>query len=149
MTYGNEAHTANAKVNSWKTIRRNRQSQGSMQSPMTPGHSEGGRNQRESLSLQKGYMDVRFMFGTKNTNTSATFNLALISRRQFDKNFCILPLYGDGNHISKPQDVPNSKDSITVYYQHRLAGNNVSVKMRIQSSSIIAQMKNATASFKH
>jgi hypothetical protein len=45
--------------------------------------------------------------------------------------------------------VPNSKDAITVYYRHCLAGNNVSGKMRIQSSSTISQMKHATSSFKH
>jgi hypothetical protein len=67
---------------------------------------------------------------------------------KFDAHFCILPLYGDGNPISKPQDMPNSKDAITVYYQHRLAGNNVSGKMKIQSTSTIAQMKHATSTFK-
>jgi hypothetical protein len=82
------------------------------------------------------------------------FNLArsiktfVIAGRQFDENFFILPLYGEGNPISKPQDVPNSKYAITVYYRHRLAGNNISGKMRIQSSSTIAQMKHATSSFK-
>jgi hypothetical protein len=122
---------------------------------MTTSHSEGGGNQRDNLSFHKGYMDVRFMFGKKTTITPATFNLArliknfVIAGRQFDKNFCILPLYGEGNPISKRQDVPNSRDSITVYYRHRLAGNNVSGKMRIQSSSSIAQMKHAAASFKH
>jgi hypothetical protein len=85
---------------------------------------------------------------------SATFNLArsikqfIITGRQFNENFCILPLYRDGNPISKPQDVPNSKDAITVYYRHLLAGNNVSGKMRIQSTSTITQMKHATSSFK-
>jgi hypothetical protein len=123
-------------------------------SPMTTGETEGGGNQRDSLCLQKRYLDVSFMFGTKSTTTSATFNLArsikqfIIAGRQFDENFCILPLYGDGNPISKPQDVPNSKDAITVYYRHRLAGNTISGKMRIQSTSTIAQMKHATSSFK-
>jgi hypothetical protein len=63
-------------------------------------------------------------------------------------NFCILPLYEEGNPISKPQDVPNSKDSITVCYHHCLAGENASGKMLIQSSSSIAQIKHAKASFK-
>jgi hypothetical protein len=95
------------------------------------------------------------MFGTKSTNSSAIFNLArsiktvVIAGRQFDDNFCILPLYGEGNTISKPQDVPNSKDTITVYYRHLFAGNNASGKMQIQSLSTIAQMKHATSSFKH
>jgi hypothetical protein len=94
------------------------------------------------------------MFATKSPAASATFNLArsmkdfIIAGRQFDENFCIIPLYGDGNPISKSQDVPNSKDAITVYYRHRLAGNNVSGKMRIQSTSTIAQMKHATSTFK-
>jgi hypothetical protein len=94
------------------------------------------------------------MFATMLTAASATFNLArsmkhfIIAGRQFDENFCILPLYADGNPISKPQDVPNSKEAITVYYRHRLSGNNINGKMRIQSTSTIAQMKHATSSFK-
>jgi hypothetical protein len=94
------------------------------------------------------------MFATKSPAASATFNLLrsmkdfIIAGRQFNENFCILPIYGDGNPISKPQDVPNSKDAITVYYRHRLTGNNVSGKMRIQSTSTIAQMKHARSTFK-
>jgi hypothetical protein len=116
--------------------------------------NQGGGNQRDSLCLQKGYLDVRFMFGTKSTVASATFNLArslkafIIADRQFDENFCLLPLYGDGNPISKPQNVPNSKDAIAVYYRHRLAGNNVSGKMKIQSTSTIAQIRHAMSTFK-
>jgi hypothetical protein len=112
-----------------------------------------GGDQRDSLCLQKGYLDVRFMFG-KSTSASATFNLArllksfIIAGRHFDENFCLLPLYGDGNPISKPQDVPNSKDGITVYYRHRLAGNNVTSKMKIHSTSTITHMKHATSTFK-
>jgi hypothetical protein len=123
---------ATAKANCWRTVQRNKQSTRDMMSPKTYGETEGGGNQRDSMCLQKGYLDVRFMFATKLTAASATFNLArsmkqfIIAGRQFDENFCILPLYGDGNPISKPQDVPNSKDAITVYYRHRLAGNNVS-----------------------
>jgi hypothetical protein len=68
--------------------------------------NQGGGNQIDSLRLQKGYLDVRFMFGTKLTSASATFNLArslksfIIAGRQFDENFCLLPLYGDGHPIS-------------------------------------------------
>jgi hypothetical protein len=90
----------------------------------------------------------------KSTSASATFNLArslkafIIAGRQFDANFCLLPLYGDGNPLSKLHDVPNSKDAITVYYRHHLAGKNVTGKMKIQSSSTIAQLKHATSTFK-
>jgi hypothetical protein len=125
-----------------------------MMSRQTTEDNQGGTNQRDSLCLQKGFLDVRFMFGTKSTAASAMFNLArslkkcIIAGRQFDKNFCILPIYGDRHPISKPQYVPNSKDAITVYYRHRLAGNNVSGKMKIQSTSTIAQMKHATSTFK-
>jgi hypothetical protein len=125
-----------------------------MMSRRTTEDNQGGGNQRDILCLQKGYLDVRFMFGTKSTAASATFNLArslkafIIAGRQFDENFCLLPIDGDGNPISNPQDVPNSKDAITVYYRHRLAGNNVSDKMKSQSTSTIAQMKHATLTFK-
>jgi hypothetical protein len=113
--------------------------------------AQGGGDQSDSLCLQKGYLDVRFMFGK---SASATFNVArslksfIIAGRQFDENFCLLPLYGNGNPISKPQDVPNIKDAITVYYRHCLAGNNITGKMKIQSTSTIAQMKHATSTFK-
>jgi hypothetical protein len=153
-TFGNGEKTATAKANIWWTFQRNKQSARDMMSPKTTGDTEGIGNQRDSLCLQKGYLDGRFMFATQSTAISATFNLArsmkqfIIAGRQFDENFCILPLYGDGNPISKPQDVPNSKDVITVYYRHRLAGNNISGKMRIQLTSTIAQMKHVTSSFK-
>jgi hypothetical protein len=44
---------------------------------MSTGHTAGSGNQRDSLSLQKGYMDVLFMFGTKSTSSLAMFNLAV------------------------------------------------------------------------
>jgi hypothetical protein len=97
---------------------------------------------------------VRFMLGIKSTVASATVNLArslksfIIAGRQFDENFCLLPLYGDGNPISRPQDVPNSKDAITVYYRHCLVGNNITCKVKIQLTSTIAQMKHATSTLK-
>jgi hypothetical protein len=71
-----------------------------------------------------------------------------IAGRHFDANFCLLPLYGDGNPLSRPQDVSNIKDAITVYDRHRLTGNNVTGEMKIQSSSTIAQLKQATSTFK-
>jgi hypothetical protein len=106
-TFGNGANTAHAKGNSWRTVKHNKQSKEDMMSPMTAGETEGGGNQGDSMCLHKGYLDIRSMFGTKSTNASATFNLArsikhfIITGRQFDENFCILPLYGDGNPISK------------------------------------------------
>jgi hypothetical protein len=152
-SFGN-GKTATATANSWRTIKRNKQSARDMMYRQTTEDNQCGGNQRDSLCLQKGYLGVRFMFATKSPAASAIFNLAssmknfIIAGRQFNENFCILPLYGDGNPISKPQDVPNSKDAITVYYRHRLPGNNVSGKMKIQSTSTIAQMKHATSTFK-
>jgi hypothetical protein len=121
-SFGNGKKTATATANSWRTVQRNKQPARDMMSPKTTEDNQGGGNQRDSLCLQKGYLDVRFMFATKSPAAYTTFNLAratnnfIIAGRQFDENFCILPLYGDVNPISKPQDVPNSKDAITVYY---------------------------------
>jgi hypothetical protein len=153
-SFGNGDKTAATTANRWRTVQRNRQSARDMMATKTTEDNQGGGNRRDSLCLHKGYLEVRFMFATKLPAASATFNLArsmkdfIIAGRQIDENFCILPLYGDGNPISKPQDMLNSKDAITVYYRHRLAGNNVSGKMRIQSTSTIAQMKHATSTFK-
>jgi hypothetical protein len=153
-SFGNGDKTATATANSWRTVQRNKQSARDMMSPKTTEDNQSGGNQRDSLCLQKGYLDVRFMFATKSPAASATFNLAysmkdfIMAGRQFDEYFCIIPLYGDGNPISKPQDVSNSKDANTVYYRHCLAGNNVIGNMRIQSTSTIAQMKHVTSTFK-
>jgi hypothetical protein len=102
-TFGNGEKTATATANSWRTVQRNKQSTRDMMSPKTTGDTQSDGNQRDSMCLQKGYLDVRFMFATKSTAASATFILArlmmhfIIADRQFDENFCMLPLYGDGN----------------------------------------------------
>jgi hypothetical protein len=96
-SFGN-GKTATATANSWRTVQRNKQSARDMMSWKTTEDNQGGGNQRDSLCLQKGYPDVRFMFATKSPAASATFNLArsmkdfIIAGRQFDENFCILPL---------------------------------------------------------
>jgi hypothetical protein len=146
-----------ATANSWRTDQgrkqQTKQSTSDTMSRRTTEDAKGGGDQSECLCLQKGYLDVRFMVG-KPTSALATFNLArslksfIIPGRQLDANFCLLPLYGDVNPLSRPQDVRNSKDAITVYYWHRLAGNNVTGKMKIQSSGTIAQLKHATSTFK-
>jgi hypothetical protein len=151
-SFGN-GKTATVTANSWRTVPKKQSARDTIFRRTTE-DNQGGGDQRDNLCLQKGYLDVRFMFGTESTAASATFNLArsfkafIIAGRKCDENFCLLPLYGDENPISKPQDVPNSKDVITVYYRHRLAGNNVTSKNKIQSTSMIAQMKHATSTFK-
>jgi hypothetical protein len=94
---------------SWRTVQRNKQSARDTMSRRTTEYTQCGGKQRDSLCLQKGYLDVRFMFGNKPTAASETFNLArslksfIIAGRPFDENFCLLPLYGDGNPISKTE----------------------------------------------
>jgi hypothetical protein len=114
----------------------------------TPGiiiKHQGDRNQRDNLCLQKDYCDVWCMSATKLARSMKEF---IIAGRKFEENFCIFPLYRNEEPISRPHDVPNKKDAITVYYLHFIAGNNVSGKMRIQSTSTIAQMKHAMSTFK-
>jgi hypothetical protein len=94
--------TSTATANSWCTVQGKKQSTRDSMSRRTTEDAQGGGDQRYRLCLQKGYLDVRFMVG-KSTSASATFNLAwslkslIIAGRQFDGNFCLLPLYGDGN----------------------------------------------------
>jgi hypothetical protein len=152
----NNGNPPTATANSWRMVQgrkqQTKQSTSDTMSRRTTEDAKGSGDQSDRLCLQKGYLNVLFMLG-KQTSASATFNLVrslksfIIAGRQFDANFCLLPLYGDGNPLSRPQDMPNSKDAITVYYRRRLAGNNVTGKMKIQSSSTIAQLKHATSTF--
>jgi hypothetical protein len=146
-----------ATANIWLTVQgrkqQTKQSTSDTMSLRTTKDAKGGGDQSDRLCLQKGYLDIQFMVG-KQTLASATFNLArslrsfIIAGRQLDAKFCLLPLYGDGNPLSRPQDVPNSKGAITVNYRHRLAGNDVTGEIKIQSSSTIAQPKHAISTFK-
>jgi hypothetical protein len=115
--------TAGARPRAESRKQQKKQSTSDTMSRRTTEDAKGGGDQSDRLCLQKGYLDVRFMVG-KQTSASATFNLArslklfIIAGRQFDAHFCLIPLYGDGKRLSRPQDVPNSKDSITVFYRH-------------------------------
>jgi hypothetical protein len=129
--------TAGARSRAESSKQKNQQSD--TMSRRTTEDAKGGGDQNDRLCLQKGYLNVRFMVG-KQTSASATFNLArslksfIIAGRQFEANFCLLSLHGDGNPLSRPQDVPNNKYAITFYYRHRLGA--------------IAQLKHATSTFK-
>jgi hypothetical protein len=141
---------ATAPANSWRTVQGGKQSTSDTMSRRTAEDAQGSGEPPmplERLSrrpIHGGEIDV----GIGDVQPREVVKSFFITGRQFDANFCLLPLYGDGNPLSKPQDVPNSKDAFTVYYRHRLAGNNVTGKMKIQSSSTIAQLKHATSTFK-
>jgi hypothetical protein len=68
--------------------------------------------------------------------------------KSFDKDFSILPLYGDSAAICKPQDIPNLQDQLEKVYSHHIGNINISGCMKIRSRSIIAQLKHQYSSFK-
>jgi hypothetical protein len=74
-SFGNGDKTATATANSWRTVQRNKQSARDEMSPKTTEDNQGGSNQRDSICLQKGYLDVPFIFVTKSPAASPTFNL--------------------------------------------------------------------------
>jgi hypothetical protein len=92
------------------------------------------------------------MFQTRKDNK--VFHLArslidfVAAGKAFDQDFSILRLYGDSADICKPQDVPNSRDQLSKIYRHRIGNNNISGPMKIRSSSMIAQLKHQSSSFK-
>jgi hypothetical protein len=92
------------------------------------------------------------MFQTRKDNK--VFHLArglkdfMVAGKAFNRDFSILPLYEDSAAICKPQDVPNSQDQLSKFYRHCIGNNNVSGRMRIRSSSTIAQLKHQSYSFK-
>jgi hypothetical protein len=65
------------------------------------------------MICQVGFIDLRFMFQTRKYNK--VFHLArslkdfVASGNAFNKEFSILPRYGDSAAICEPQDVPNSQ----------------------------------------
>jgi hypothetical protein len=142
-------------MNDWQTVAHNKKSKSVSQARITTDTVSAGSHQGDSLCLQKGYIDLGFMTSSKSVNKNGKkFNLTrsikslVIAGRQFEDQFAILPLYGEGNPICWPQDILNSKYALTVYYRHRLAGNNISGKMQIQSTCSIAHLKHSTSSFK-
>jgi hypothetical protein len=154
-THSNELHTAHTTMNDWRTVAHNKTSKSVSRARMKTDIASAGSHQGDSMCLQKGYIDLRFMKSSKNVNINGkTFNLArsikslVIVGRQFDGQFEIIPLYGEGGPICRQQDVPNSKDALTVYYLHSIAGNNISEKILIQFTCSIAQLKYSTSSFK-
>jgi hypothetical protein len=46
--------------------------------------------------------------------------------KAFDKKISILPLFGDGSALCKPQDIENLQDQLEKIYRHRSGSNNVS-----------------------
>jgi hypothetical protein len=125
--YSNEAHTSNSKVNNCRTVQNGRQSKRASPINTSTDTSYVKPNQGDSLNLQKWFVDLRFTTSRKNVKKNVKkFNLArslkdfIVAGRQFKKGFAILPLYGECNRMCRPQDVPNSKDAITVYYRHCL-----------------------------
>jgi hypothetical protein len=68
--------------------------------------------------------------------------------KAFDKDFSILPLFGEGSALCKPQDVPNSQDQLAKLYHHQIGSNSVSGLMKIRSISTIAHLKHHSSSFK-
>jgi hypothetical protein len=74
-SFGN-GKTATTTANRWRTVQRIRKSARDMMSPKTTEDNQGGGSQRDSICIQKGYIDVHFMFATKSLAASATFNLA-------------------------------------------------------------------------
>jgi hypothetical protein len=106
----------------------------------------------DGMLRQVGFIDLIFMFTTR--KEGKFFNLArslkefLWAGKAFDKELSIMPLFGDGSAICKPQDMSNSHDQLAIFYRHHIRSNNVSGWMKIGSNSTIAQLKHHTSTFK-
>jgi hypothetical protein len=68
--------------------------------------------------------------------------------KAFDKDSSILPIFGDGSALCKPQDIPDSQDQLAKLYRHPISIKNASGRMKTRSSSTIAQLKYQSSSFK-
>jgi hypothetical protein len=88
----------------------------------------------EHYSVNVGYVDVRFMCGNgKVFNVARGIKQFISAARAIDKDFCLLPLGGQDKNLCIPADVPNSKEGIQKYFQHRVSVNNVAGSIKIQT----------------
>jgi hypothetical protein len=95
-----------------------------------------------------GYVEVIFMCGDgKGFNVTRGIKQFIATSRAIDKYFCLLPLGGQYNNLCIPADVPNSKEGIKKYFQHRVSVNNVAGSIKIQTKFSISQLKHPSSFF--
>jgi hypothetical protein len=103
----------------------------------------------EHYSVNVGCVDVRFMCGNgKGFNVARGIKQVIAAARAIYKDFCLLPLGGQYNNLCIPADVPNSKEGIQKYFQHRMSVNNVADSIKIQTKFSISQLKHLSSTFR-
>jgi hypothetical protein len=103
----------------------------------------------EHYCVNVGYVDVRFICGNgKGFNVARVIKQFIAAARAINKDFCLLPLGGQGNNICIPADVPNYKEGILKYFRHRVSVNNVSGSIKIQTKFSISQLKHPSSTFR-
>jgi hypothetical protein len=103
----------------------------------------------EHYRINVGYVDVRFMCGNgKGFNVARGIKECIAAARTIDKYFCLLPLGGQYNNLCITTDVPNSKEGILKYFQHRVSVNNVADSIKIQTKFSISQLKHPSSTFR-
>jgi hypothetical protein len=74
----------------------------------------------------------------KGFNVARGIKQFIAAARVIDKEVCLLPLVVQENNLCIPVDVPNSKEGIQKYVQHRLSLNNVVGSIKIQTKFLIS-----------
>jgi hypothetical protein len=88
----------------------------------------------EHYSFNVAFIDVRFMCEHgKGFSVSRGLKQFISAARAIDKDFCLLPLGGQDNHLCIPADLPNLKKGIQKYSFHRVSVNNVAGSIKIQT----------------
>jgi hypothetical protein len=68
--------------------------------------------------------------------------------KQTDPDFRIEILNGQGQCISNPSNIPNSKDDMELYYQHRVVTDGIRGKINVTMSRTMGEMKDPATPFR-
>jgi hypothetical protein len=102
-------------------------------------------------STNSGTIEVHFMIDSnrrRDFNPCMRLREFIVEARVMDRTFSILPLGGNGwETITKPEEMPNTKEGIDQYYSHWSRQNNVAGKMKIVTALSMMQLKNRSGTF--
>jgi hypothetical protein len=81
------------------------------------------------------------------TNAAPPLKRFMAFTKQTDPYFRIEPLIGQGQFISNPSNIPNSKGGMEIYYQHRVVTYGIRGKNNATMSPTMGEMKDPATPF--
>jgi hypothetical protein len=94
-------------------------------------------------------IDIGFSIGSYvDVNVSVLLKIFLSYALKTHPRFRILPLQGGNQSIAYPDDTPNTKEGIDLYFQHKIVKYGVRGKINVTMEKSIGQMKYMNSAFR-